>query len=108
MISFAQCRCQSCREARSEVPHLQPNPTGDGASVDACTSCGADGHEGHTCPLTAEDVATSHLDTDTLGRIFPETKLASALQVLRSIRDEQPTASAVVRGLAGAILERLK
>ncbi len=90
---------------------LPPNPTGDGASVyPACQQCGAEGHEGHVCAdvLTADDIATAHLDTDAFGRIFPELKLAAALQVLRSIRDEQPTVSAVVRGLCAAILDRLK
>lgn len=77
---------------------LAPNPTGDGASVreDSCTA------------LTADDIRSAHLDTDAHNRIFPELKYAAALQVLRSIRDEQPTASAVVRGLCAAILERLK
>lgn len=57
--------------------------------------------------LTAEDVREARLDCDAHGRIFPEIKLAAALQVLRSIATEQPTASAVVRALAAATLEKL-
>ncbi len=59
-------------------------------------------------PLTAEDVRAAKLDTDAHGRVFDEVKIAAAVQVLRSIRDEQPTASAVIRALAEATLEKLR
>lgn len=58
-------------------------------------------------PLTADDVREARLDTDAHGRIHPEIKLAAALQVLRSIAHEQPTASAVIRALAQTTVERL-
>lgn len=55
--------------------------------------------------LSAEDVRAAKLDRDAFGRIFPEIKLAVALQVLRSIRDEQIGASETVKALAAETIE---
>jgi hypothetical protein len=55
--------------------------------------------------LSADDVRNARLDRDAHGRVFDETRLAVALQVLRSIRDEQVGANAVVKSLAEATLE---
>lgn len=56
--------------------------------------------------LTAEDVRAARLDCDAFGRIFPETEIAVYRQILRSIVEEQPTASAVIRALAQTTLEK--
>lgn len=64
-------------------------------------------HARHDRALSADDVRAARLDTDAHGRIFPEVERAAMLQVLRDIRDNQPTASAPVRGLAAAIIEKL-
>lgn len=55
--------------------------------------------------LSAEDVREAKLDRDAFGRIFPEIRLAVALQILRSIRDEQIGASSAVKALAQATIE---
>lgn len=58
--------------------------------------------------MTAEDVRSAKLDTDAQGRVFDEVRIAAMRQVLTSIATEQPTASAVIKALAEAALERLK
>lgn len=58
--------------------------------------------------LTADDVKAARLDRDAFGRLFPETRLAIAEQILRSIRDEQNGANSDVKALAAAYFEVVK
>jgi hypothetical protein len=52
-------------------------------------------------------VREARLDCDAFGRVFDETRLAVALQVLRSIATEQVGASATVKALADETLKRI-
>ncbi len=56
--------------------------------------------------LCADDIRCARLDREPWsGKIFPETRLALALEVLRSIATEQIGASSAVKALAAATLE---
>jgi hypothetical protein len=56
--------------------------------------------------LTADDVRSAKIDRMPWnGQVHEETKLAIALQVLRSIATEQQGASSTVRALAEATIE---
>ena len=61
----------------------------------------------HDQALCAADVRAARLDRDAWGRVHPEIRLAVALQVLRSIRDEQIGASSAVRALCAATLDAI-
>ncbi len=57
-------------------------------------------------PLSAKDVRDARHDREPWsGKIFDETRLALAVQVLTSIRDEQSGANSAVKALAEATLE---
>ncbi len=59
-------------------------------------------------PLSADDIRNTKFDREPWsGKIFDETKLALAVQVLKSIRDEQRGANSAVKALAEAALEVL-
>jgi len=56
--------------------------------------------------LCAEDIRCARLDREPWsGKIFEETKLKLAIEVLRSIATEQIGASSVVKALAQATIE---
>lgn len=64
----------------------------------------------HTNPdtaLCAEDVRDARLDCDAFGRVFDEIKLAVAIQVFKSIRDEQVAIPATARALVDETLKRI-
>lgn len=93
------------------VPSLIPNPTGDGASVDNTGMLRLmDELRAEVEPLCIEDIRAAKLDREPWGKgaVHPEVAYAVLVQVMKSIRDEQPTASAVVRGLAAAALEAIE
>ncbi len=59
--------------------------------------------------LSADDIRAAKLDREPwTNRVFSETRLAVALQVLRSIRDEQIGASSAVKALVAATLEAIE
>lgn len=103
-------KCSACGVRVLEGQYHNLEKCGPGAHF-VCLLCGRRTLE---CELrchsaiTADDVRTARLDCDAHGRVFDEVKLAVAAQVLRSIVREQPTASAVIKALAEAALERLK
>lgn len=56
--------------------------------------------------LTIDDVRSTRFDRCAwTGKIHPEVAHALAEQILRSIRDEQPGANSVVKGLAAVYFE---
>jgi hypothetical protein len=55
--------------------------------------------------LTPNDVRSERLDKDAFGRVHQEIRFAVLLQVMTSIRDEQPGANSVVKALAAAAIE---
>ena len=111
--------CQECSQRAAaafggeDMKALQiRTPTGD--IFIECRQCGGKFYENrkHECaePLTADDIRSAKLDREPWGNgsVHPEVAYAVLVQVMRSIRDEQPTASAVIRGLAAAALEAIE
>lgn len=100
---FGLCVCADCEAERRE----HERAAGELAMVTSTGIVDAEWNE----QITADDVRTARLDTDAHGSVFPEIKLAAALQVLREaerqIRDRVVHADDCADMIAAAI-ERIK